>query len=86
MNRILLVEDDCDLANITGFYLKRAGYEVDIAASCAEATDLINRVEYQVVLLDSVLPDGKNLRLIVSGRRVLPLDRNMWEEDMGSRS
>ena len=59
MNRILLVEDDCDLANITGFYLKHAGYEVDIAASCAEATDLINRVEYQVVLLDSVLPDGK---------------------------
>lgn len=46
VNRILLVEDDCDLANITGFYLKRAGYEVDIAASCAEATDLINRVEY----------------------------------------
>mgnify|MGYP000205284913 CR=1 FL=1 len=34
----------------------------------------------------SVLPDGKNLRLIVSGRRVLPLDRSMWEEDMGSRS
>lgn len=59
VNRILLVEDDCDLANITGFYLKHAGYEVDIAASCAEATDLINRVEYQVVLLDSVLPDGK---------------------------
>ena len=63
MNRILLVEDDCDLANITGFYLKRAGYEVDIAASCAEATDLINRVEYQVVLLDSVLPDGKGNEL-----------------------
>lgn len=63
MNRILLVEDDCDLANITGFYLKRAGYKVDIAASCAEATNLINLVEYQVVLLDSVLPDGKGNEL-----------------------
>lgn len=63
VNRILLVEDDCDLANITGFYLRHAGYKVDIAASCAEATDLINRVEYQVVLLDSVLPDGKGNEL-----------------------
>ena len=67
MNRILLVEDDCDLANITGFYLKRAGYEVDIAASCAEATDLINRVEYQVVLLDSVFAGWE-------GKRTMPLD------------
>ena len=63
MNRILLVEDDCDLANITGFYLRHAGYKVDIAASCAEATNLINLVEYQVVLLDSVLPDGKGNEL-----------------------
>ena len=59
MNRILLVEDDCDLANITSFYLTHAGYEVDIAATCAAAAELIGRIEYQLVLLDSVLPDGR---------------------------
>lgn len=59
MNHILLVEDDCDLAEITGFYLTHAGYAVDIAATCAQATDLLNRNSYQVVLLDSVLPDGR---------------------------
>ena len=59
VNHILLVEDDCDLANITKFYLTHAGYTVDVASSCAQATELLNRVSYQVVLLDSVLPDGR---------------------------
>ena len=59
MNRILLVEDDCDLANITSFYLTHAGYAVDIAASCGEARELLERVSYQLVLLDSILPDGR---------------------------
>lgn len=59
VNHILLVEDDCDLANITKFYLTHAGYTIDVASSCAQATELLNRVSYQVVLLDSVLPDGR---------------------------
>lgn len=59
LNRILLVEDDCDLAHITEIFLTHAGYTVDIASTCAQAVSLLNQTAYQLVLLDSLLPDGK---------------------------
>lgn len=70
MYQILLVEDDEDLATITQVHLVHAGYRTDIAHSCQEATTLLARTEYDLVLLDMLLPDGDGNSLCVNIRCV----------------
>lgn len=57
MYRALIVEDDADLSDITAAHLRRADYEVDQAGTCARAEELLKEKEYDLILLDEVLPD-----------------------------
>ena len=61
----LIVEDDADLAEITAAHLIHSGYQVDMAYTCAQAEEMLSKREYDLILLDEVLPDR-------SGRRVVP--------------
>ena len=56
-SRILLVEDDAELAQWTQEYLNNKGFEVDVTASGVEAVKLINASAPDLVLLDGMLPD-----------------------------
>lgn len=57
--RILLVDDEAALLQMVGNLLKKEGYHhVDTAANCKEAVQLTKENEYQLVLLDVMLPDG----------------------------
>jgi len=60
-NRVLLVEDDRDVARTVGMGLEPLGFEVTLAPSVAAATQLIAREEFQAVVLDRALPDGDGL-------------------------
>lgn len=53
----LLVEDDRDLSLITKVNLTRADYDVDVAYTCAEALEFLEKKEYDLIMLDEVLPD-----------------------------
>lgn len=57
MYRILLVEDDHDLSDITVLNLTHAGHLVDAAYTCAEAEAALSKTEYDLILLDIMLPD-----------------------------
>lgn len=57
MYRILSVEDDHDLSLITHASLAHAGHTVDDAYTCAEAEKLLAENEYDLILLDVMLPD-----------------------------
>lgn len=59
MWRILIVEDEADLANITQVHLTHAGYESDIAYTCAQARALAAENSYDLILLDVLLPDDR---------------------------
>ncbi len=59
MYQILIVEDDADLAEITRIYFSKEGYESDIAGTCAQAQALLKEKEYDLILLDVVLPDAR---------------------------
>ncbi len=59
MYRALLVEDDKDLSIITQMNLAHAEYVVDAAYTCAEAMSFIGEKEYDLILLDVVLPDKR---------------------------
>ena len=54
--KILVVEDDRKVAGFIEQGLKEEGYVVDIAADGEEATTLAHVYEYDVILLDVVLP------------------------------
>lgn len=57
MAYILLVEDDQDLSVITHMNLNRGGHQVDDAFTCARAEELLSQHQYDLILLDIMLPD-----------------------------
>jgi signal transduction histidine kinase len=56
--RILLVEDDAGVANVTVNMLNDAGFDVTLAAEASRALDLVKEGQYDVVLTDIVLGNG----------------------------
>ena len=62
--RILLVEDDPDLAEIVAYGLRTASYAVDVAGTCGAAERLLRTVEFDVACIDLGLPDGDGLDLV----------------------
>ena len=66
--RLLVVEDEEDLAEGLRVGLSRTGYAVDVAADAAEAYDRLTVNEYDLMLLDVNLPDGDGFTLCRSLR------------------
>ncbi|MCM1045535.1 MAG: response regulator transcription factor [Candidatus Gastranaerophilales bacterium] len=61
---ILVVDDERRLSQMVKELLQRAGYrQVDTAADCAETRERLGRKEYQLILLDVMLPDGDGFSL-----------------------
>jgi len=63
MSRILLVEDDLNVRVLLEHVLIDGGYEVDSAATVAEAMSLLDSVTYELLLADGRLPDGTGMAL-----------------------
>src|SRR5437762_2001302 len=61
--RILVVEDDTDIAELVGRYLMRAGYLVDRAATGREALDGVGRRPPDLIVLDLMLPQVDGLEI-----------------------
>ena len=66
--RLLVVEDEEDLAEGLRVGLARTGYAVDVALDAAEAYDRLTVNEYDLMLLDINLPDGDGFTLCRSLR------------------
>jgi DNA-binding response OmpR family regulator len=62
--RVLLVEDDRDLASILAVGLRAESYVVDVASSADEAEQLLRESAFDVACVDLGLPDGDGLVLI----------------------
>jgi DNA-binding response OmpR family regulator len=61
--RLLLVDDDARLTSMVGDYLRRNGYEVDVAGTLAEGRQRLQQRSCDALLLDLMLPDGDGLEL-----------------------
>jgi DNA-binding response OmpR family regulator len=61
--RVLVVEDEIDLAEAVARGLRREGYAVDIAGDGEEAIEKLSYTEYDLVCLDLTLPrvDGREV-------------------------
>ena len=56
MHRILIIEDERDIADLIGFNLQRAGFEVIKSYDGLEGTELALRERPDLILLDLMLP------------------------------
>lgn len=63
MARILLVEDDEALSEITQEWLSFEGHLVEVASSGYHALEQINAEQYELIILDWNLPDMTGLEL-----------------------
>ena len=62
--KILVVEDEPDVARLLGLMLQRAGYVVDIVMRGAQALEALKRTHYAAMTLDLMLPDISGLQII----------------------
>ena len=62
--RILICEDDHDIANLLSFLLKQGGFKTDIAYDAASAKRFLAQKQYAVMTLDIGLPDQDGVSLI----------------------
>jgi two-component system, NtrC family, nitrogen regulation response regulator GlnG len=70
--RVLIVEDDSATLDLFCTKLRQAGYEVEGAASVADALTALSQHRYAVVLADHVMPDIHGLELLAVLRRTVP--------------
>ena len=91
--RILVVEDDVDLAGVIGGVFKRDCIEVQLAHSLHDATESCKEFEPHLMVLDIGLPDGNGFNVVdwlrqhenlarlplvvYSGRDLSPTERRM---------
>lgn len=66
--RLLIVEDEEELADLTRSALERSGFAVDLAANLTLANDYLALARYDALILDLALPDGDGLSLLRSLR------------------
>src|SRR6266478_7436910 len=56
MTRVLLVDDDAELAELVGEYLAREGFSLDAETDGTRAVDRAASGDYQLTVLDVMLP------------------------------
>lgn len=61
--RVLVVEDESDIANLIQFHLLREGYQVEIVSSGRQAIASVERDRPDLVILDIMLPDLDGLEV-----------------------
>ncbi|TDU32630.1 DNA-binding response OmpR family regulator [Panacagrimonas perspica] len=62
--RLLIIEDNQRLCQAVAESLRSQGFAVDTAATAAEGLQIWRAADYDVVVLDLMLPDGSGLRAL----------------------
>ena len=72
---ILVMEDDTSIQELIVEFLKAEGYDVDFASDGLEGIQLFKKKEYDLVLLDIMMPklDGMRTCLKIRESRNIPI-------------
>lgn len=72
--RLLVVEDEAKISDFLKRGLESAGFAVDVAGDGARALDLVHSADYDLIILDLMLPDVDGLELLkkIRNRRASP--------------
>ena len=72
--RVLIVEDDAELAELLALHLREDGFEAERAATGAQGLEKARRSRYELVILDIMLPGIDGLTIC---RRLRELERSL---------
>jgi len=78
--RILVVEDEHKIANSIKKGLEQESYAVDLAFDGASGFDLAASEDYDIVVLDLMLPKMDGLKVVFNHLMLLKLF-NFWEQN-----
>src|SRR5574342_678009 len=72
--RILVIEDEKRIADFVARGLESAGYQVDSAGDGATGLEMLHATDYDLVILDLMLPDMDGLKVLekIRNRKVSP--------------
>lgn len=71
--RILIIDDDVYTSEMYAFTLNKAGYEVDVADNGGTGEERLGKGDYDVVLLDILLPRTNGDKILARWRESNPL-------------
>jgi DNA-binding response OmpR family regulator len=63
MEKILIIDDDLDIAELESYLLKKEGFETVICNSGEEALDIIDKERYDLILMDIMMPGISGIEL-----------------------
>ena len=64
MKNILMVDDDSTIAFAVKYAVEQEGFNLDIAENLENARKIVNSKEYDLILLDVMLPDGNGYEFL----------------------
>ncbi|MDU4256797.1 response regulator transcription factor [Intestinibacter bartlettii] len=64
MKNILMVEDDSTITFAVKYAVEQEGFNLDIAENLENARKIVNSKEYDLILLDVMLPDGNGYEFL----------------------
>jgi two-component system copper resistance phosphate regulon response regulator CusR len=72
--RFLVVEDEKRIADFLSRGLESAGYAIDVAADGSHGIDMVHATDYDLVILDMMLPDMDGLQVLekIRNRKASP--------------
>ncbi|MBL0912404.1 MAG: response regulator transcription factor [Bacteroidia bacterium] len=62
--KVLIIEDNEELANSIQRFLTHEGYICELSYTCEEAREKLTLYSYDCIILDIMLPDGNGLQLL----------------------
>ena len=69
---ILIIDDDSQILELLGMFLKNNGNDIATAASAEKGLALVRKQEFGLILLDIMLPDGDGLTVLKNLSKIAP--------------
>jgi DNA-binding response OmpR family regulator len=71
-DKVLIVDDDESIRNLLRRLATRAGFDADLAKDGSEAIEMLERTEYQIVIVDLMMPRVSGFELLEHINKMQP--------------